>query len=603
VTTLDQLDSDKFRAEVERRLAGLNPTERVVAARRLDREVRNRRARKRFPSPGALARYVQPDTVQTQLMDALDRVALECQRGTRRRWVISCPPQEGKSVRMGQVFPLWLLINDPSRRIAIASYEQGLSGRNSLQVRQWIETHGGGYRGDRTFAGQDDELGLLLDPDNARQTAWSLADVPGRRSGGIIAVGVGSAFTGRAADVLIVDDPVKDAKQADSEEQRKISHNWFQAVAEARLGLNAIVVVIQTRWHEDDLTGWLLRKDSEEITPEWSQLIVPAQATVDDPLGRAPGEFLESARGERDWAKIKKRVGERWWAALYLCKPSPPAGGVFKEKWFDRNRVAATPELLRIEVFVDPADNEGTGDEAGVMVMGAGGNEDYYLLEDLSGHMTVSRWSRVALLACLRHKAGAVRYERSLSQLGKRIKMVWRDLLIQAKTLDEEWRKRALPGQAWPTRPHSGVVAKAVHLLQRKDATAEELVSLEAELAELWPQVPAALAIPETGPSIRSMRAEGSKTTRAQLVAPLVENDHVKHVGHFPEFERQAITWQEGQDSPDRMDAWVHGLTVFSGGGVGVELTGATGQMPTRSAGRPGGSTTIGRSTNTMGRR
>lgn len=601
MTTLDRLDSAEFRAEVERRLADLNPTERAVAARRLDRIIRNRKARKRFPSPGTLAKFVQPDTVQTALMDAFDRVALSCERGISRRWVISCPPQEGKSVRMGQVFPLWLLINDPSRRVAIASYEQGLSGRNSLQVRQWIETHGGGYKGDRTFAGQEDELGLLLDPDNARQTAWSLADVPGRRAGGVIAVGVGSAFTGRSADVLIVDDPVKDAKQADSEEQRKISHNWFQAVGEARLGRDAIVVVIQTRWHEDDLTGWLLRKDSEEPTPEWSQLIVPAQATVDDPLGRAPGEYLDSARGERDWKRIEKRVGQRWWAALYLCQPSPPAGGVFKTKWFERNRVRATPELLRVEVFVDPADNEGTGDEAGVMVMGAGANEDYYLLEDLSGHMTVSRWLRVALLAALRHKAGAVRYERSLSQLGKRAKTAWRDLRVQATTLDEHWRKVALPGQAWPSRPAVKAVSAAAHELQRKDSTAEELVSLEAELAELWPLVPAALALPVTGPPVKGFRAEGSKTTRAQLVAPLVEDNHVKHVGYYPEAERQMVAWQEGQDSPDRMDTYVHGLTILSGGGVAAELTGASGSLPTRSAARPG--TTIGRSTQTMTRR
>ena len=601
MTTLERLDSAEFRAEVERRLATLNPTERQVAARNLDRIIRNRKARKRFPTPGALAKFVQPDTVQTALMDALDRVALECQRGINRRWVISCPPQEGKSVRMGQVFPLWLLIHDPSRRIAIASYEQGLSGRNSLQARQWIETHGGGYKGDRTYAGQEDELGLLLDPDSAKQTAWSLADVPGRRAGGVIAVGVGSAFTGRSADVLIVDDPVKDAKQADSEEQRRISHNWFQAVGEARLGRDAIVVVIQTRWHEDDLTGWLLRKDAEEPTPEWSKLIVPAQATVDDPLGREPGEWLESARGPRDWTRIRRRVGERWWAALYLCKPAPPAGGVFKTAWFERNRVAATPELPRVEVFVDPADNEGTGDEAGVMVMGADEHHHYYLLEDLSGHMTVSRWLRVALLALLRHGARTVRYERSLSQLDKRGKAAWRDLRLQASTLDEQWRKQALPGMAWPSRPLAEVVTAAAHELQRKDATSEELVTLEAELAELWPVVPNALALPFTGPPVKGFRAEGSKTMRAQMVEPLVEDDHVKHVGHYPELEHQLVVWQEGQDSPDRMDAYVHGLTILSSGGVAAELTGASGTMPTRSVARP--SPTIGRSTSSMTRR
>jgi hypothetical protein len=584
--------------DIRARLDTLSPAERHLAQIRLDRIARRKLAVRRFPTPGHLAKFLQPDTEQTPLMAHLDRVLLECDSGLQRRWLISCPPQEGKTNRVPHVGALWLLIRDPSRRIAIASYEQQLAARSGLTNRQAIETYGGGYKGDR-HANQDDELGLLLDPDNAKQANWSLADVPGRRNGGIVSVGVGSAFTGRAVDVLIVDDPVKDAKAADSAEQRKVSHDWFQAVAETRLAGNAIVIVIQTRWHEDDLMGWLLRKDDQEKTPRWGRLFAPAIAGQDDPLGRKRGEFLRSARGrtEKDWNEIRRAVGERWWAALYMCEPHPTEGGIFKHAWFERNRVREAPERIRTEVFVDPADNEGTGDEAGVMVVAQGVDLRYYLLDDLSAHMTVMRWFRVAFLAALRWGATAVRYEKSLSQLDKRARGAWRDLRREAQRLDEVWRRQALPGQAWPAQPQGDVVTAAAAELARDDATPEELIQLEVALLELWSHVPAALALPETGVPVASMPAEGSKTFRAKMAAPLVESDHVSHVGHFPDLEHQMASWQEGQDSPDRMDTYVHALTELSRSSGAVELSAARGQIATRTragiqrsgASRPGG--------------
>ncbi len=575
-------------ADIRARLDKLTPAERRLAEIRLRRIARRKRALRRFPTPGHLAKFLHPDTVQTALMAKLDQVALECDSGMQRRWLISTPPQEGKSQRMALAAPLWFLLRDPSRRIALASYEQGLAARSGLGVRQAIESYGGGYKGDRHARDDnDDELGLLLDPDNAKQTSWSLADVPGRRNGGIISVGVGSAFTGRSVDVLIVDDPVKDAKHADSEEQRKVSHDWFQAVAETRLSGNAIVIVIQTRWHEDDLMGWLLTRDDAQPTRDWARLFVPAIASEpNDPLGREVGEYLDSARGRtpEDWDKIRANVGERWWAALYMCKPAPPAGGVFQLEWIQNHRVKVAPEMIRTEVFVDPADNEGTGDEAGIIVAGEGIDHRYYILADLSGHMTVGRWFRVAFLAALRFHATSVRYEKSLSQLSKRGPQAWRDLAREARKLDELWKIGQLPGQSWPAHPDGGVIVNAVLALARDDATAAEKIQLEANLIELWPLVPAALKWPAAGIPVRGFPAEGTKTFRAKMTGPVYEGGHVSHVGHFPTLEHQQVSWQEGQDSPDRMDAAVHAITELSRNSGGVEMSGARGQINTRTA-------------------
>jgi hypothetical protein len=577
-------------ADIRTRLEKLSPAEKHLAEIRVQRTARRKLAVRRFPTPGHLAKFIQPDTVQTPLMAALDRVLLECDSGMQRRWLISCPPQEGKSSRVPFIGSLWLLIRNPSRRIALASYEQQLAARSGLAVRQAIETYGGGYKGDRN-ANQDDEFGLILDPDNAKQANWSLADVPGRRNGGIVSVGVGSAFTGRAVDILIVDDPVKDAKAADSEEQRKVSHDWYRAVAETRLAGNPIVIVIQTRWHEDDLMGWLIRNDNLEETPQWARMFAPAIAGQADPLGRERGEYLTSARDRtpEDWERIRKNVGERWWWALYMCDPHPPEGGVFQHEWITRNRVKHAPELVRTEVYVDPADNEGDGDEAGCIVAGEGVDHRYYVLDDRSGHMTVGRWFRVAFLAALQWGATAVRYERSLSQLDKRARQAWRDLRREAVKLHELWSAHAMPEQGWPTQPRGGIVEQAAQELARDDATPEELLQLEAALTELWPLVPAALRLPVTGVPVSMMLAEGSKTFRAKMVAPVYEGDHVSHVGHFPELEHQQVSWMEGQDSPDRMDALVHGITELSRSAGGVEMSGARGQISTHlGVGGPG---------------
>lgn len=571
-------------SEIRAKLDSLNPAERRLAEIRLQRIRARKRAAIRFPTPGHLAKFAHPDTVQTALMVELDKIALAADAGMQRQWLISCPPQEGKSQRVGTVLPLWLLIRDPARRIVTASYEQGLAARSGLAVRQLIETHGGGYKGDRRSMTQEDELGLLLDPDRAQQTNWNLADVPGRRNGGMVSVGVGSAFTGRSADILIIDDPVKDAAAADSVEQRKKIQNWYQAVARTRLSGKAIVIVIQTRWHEDDLMGWLAREDDLLPTPRWSRLIVPAVAKHHDPLGRAPGEYLVSARGRspQDWDQIRSDVGERWWAALYQCEPSPPAGGVFQLEWFTEHRVKAAPELQRVEVFVDPADNEGKGDEAGVIVMARGIDQRYYVLEDASDHMIVGRWFRVAFLAALRWNATAVRYEKSLSGLDRQAKQAWKDLLREARKLNELWQESALPGAGWPRHPTGTLLQLAVGELARDDTTAQERARLELALMELWSVVPNVMALPETGVPVRGFPAKGSKTFRAQMVSPLYSGGHVSHVGHHPELEHQMVSWQEGQDSPDRMDTAVHGLTELSRSGGSAEMSSASGTINTR---------------------
>lgn len=574
-------------SELERiiraKLEQLNPGERRLAQLRLERIIRRRRALARFPSPGHLAKFIQPDTVQTKMMTALDQIAIAADAGFQRNWIISTPPQEGKTLRMGVSVSLWFLMRNPTRRIVIASYEQTLAARSTLAVRQTIETYGGGYKGDRASAGQDDQLGLLLDPDQAKQANWNLIDGPSRRNGGMVAIGVGGSLTGRSADVMIIDDAVKNPKQADSAQQRQAIWEWYQAVATTRLSPGAILIVIGTRWHEDDLIGRLIAEDEATRRPVFRQLIISAIAKAKDPLGRKPGEYLTSTRGRTaaEWEEIKRRVGERFWFSMYMGDPHPPSGGIFKLAWIDNNRVPIAPELSVTEVFVDPADNEGDGDEAGVVTMGRGAEDgEIYVLADDSAHMTSGRWFRVAFLAALRHNATAVRYERSLSGLRKIGRKAWKDLLREARKLHELDPYKHLNGQR-ATLPDEALVHVAARELARDDAEPVEILALEKNLVELWPLVPRVLELPVTGIPVAAFPAKGTKTFRAKMTAPMHEWGKVHHVGRFIDLVYQLVSWQESQDSPDRMDAYVHGVTKL-GQTTDTQMEAPTGDLPIR---------------------
>lgn len=283
----------------------------------------------RFPTPGALARHMDPQTVQTAALNLLDANLVDVAEGRCRRLIWSMPPQEGKSERTSRRFPLWLLVRNPDLRIAIVSYEMGVARRWGRAIRNDIIEH--------------PELGLTVRADTSAAHEWQLE---GHR-GGVYSVGIGGALTGRPVDLLLVDDPLKGRKEADSPTYRDACKDFYTDTARTRLAPAAPIVIIQTRWHEDDLSGWLLAGESG---PEWRYINVPAQAeTDDDPLGRAPGEYLISARGRTaaDWQATRRDVGSRTWAALYQGAPAPAEGGLFKRqhwRWYTAPKWERRPD-------------------------------------------------------------------------------------------------------------------------------------------------------------------------------------------------------------------------------------------------------------------
>ncbi|TRZ52464.1 MAG: hypothetical protein D4S01_02935, partial [Dehalococcoidia bacterium] len=158
------------------------------------------------------------------------------------------------------------------------------------------------------------------------------------RRGGVISAGVGGSICGFGADVFIIDDYVKDAEQAESRLIREKLWNWWQAVAATRLHPYAVVIIVATRWHDDDLIGRLIKqKESEDddFSFETTYINFPAIAEEADVLGRKPGEALWPWRYNLGrLLNIKKTVGSFWWNSLYQGSPVDRGGTLFKKKDF-----------------------------------------------------------------------------------------------------------------------------------------------------------------------------------------------------------------------------------------------------------------------------
>lgn len=286
-----------------------------------------------WPTPGAMATTLERTTVNTPALELIDDRLTWLTAGPDRKLIISMAPQEGKSRRVARDFPVWALAENPNRRIVLASHDASLARRNGRAIRDMIARHGG-------------TLGIWIRGDLSGQSEWELSG----HAGGVYAVGIGGSLTGRPADILVIDDPIKSTEQANSEAYRQRAWDWWTDVAAARLSPGAPVVLILTRWHEDDLAGRLL---ASEDGPSWEVLNIPAQAEHDpatgevDVLGRTPGEFMVSARGRTQvqWEMRKRIAGARTWASQYQGHPNPPGGSVFQREWFQFYDVA--PWIVR----------------------------------------------------------------------------------------------------------------------------------------------------------------------------------------------------------------------------------------------------------------
>jgi predicted phage terminase large subunit-like protein len=238
-------------------------------------------------------------------------VSLAVMRGGGRV-IVNAPPQHGKSQLLSQWLPLWFLDLYPEKRVILTSYADTLAAHWGRKVRDELMAN------ERCWA--------KLRPDMTSVSDWETT-----AGGGMLTAGVGGSITGRSGDLMIVDDPFKNWEEAQSPTIRRKVADWFDSTLYPRQQKDTTIVVVQTRWHEADLTGYLLEEHSED---GWTQVRLPALAGNKDPIGREPGEALCPERFPLEKLLATKRtLPDPKWESLYQQNPSPPGGTIIKEPW------------------------------------------------------------------------------------------------------------------------------------------------------------------------------------------------------------------------------------------------------------------------------
>ncbi|TXM68186.1 phage terminase large subunit [Methylobacterium sp. WL120] len=260
------------------------------------------------------------------------------ERGEIKRLMIFAPPQHGKSELSTRRFPAWYLGKNPDKGVISASYNADFARGFGRNVRDIIL--------DKPYTNLFP--GSVIRADNRSADEWEL-----EAGGKYYSVGVASATTGKGAHLFLIDDPIKDRKEADSVGKREDHWNWYRDVVFTRLQEDAAVVMTLTRWHFDDLAGRALELMNQGKGEPWTILRLPALAVPrrdpetripillpdgsvpGDPLGRTPDQPLAPSRFSLKSLKEKQEVsGERSWSAMYQQQPMSEEGGMFKTSWF-----------------------------------------------------------------------------------------------------------------------------------------------------------------------------------------------------------------------------------------------------------------------------
>jgi predicted phage terminase large subunit-like protein len=294
---------------------------------------------------------------------------LEVERGHITRLIIEAPPRHTKTLLTSTIFPAWYLGRHPNREVILATYGQERANDLGRALRDMIshETHR-----------------ALFPLSTIRKDQGATKSFGLDAGGQAFAVGIGGPTTGRGAHLFIVDDPIKDRLEADSPRMRQRVVDWFSSVASTRLYPTGAIVLMATRWHEEDLSGYCLQNMADQ---GWVRLRLPAIAEdADDPLGRAPGEALWPERFSTDvLARMRGIMLPRDWAALYQQRPAPAEGGRFKRDWFRRH--LSKPERLHVYMAVDWAVTPDGGDKTAIGVWGVDTHGGLYALDWWTGQV------------------------------------------------------------------------------------------------------------------------------------------------------------------------------------------------------------------------
>lgn len=274
------------------------------------------------------------ELIDQTVIDALD------DRIDEKIIIVEAPPRHGKSEFCSKWIPAWFCGSFPRDRCMLASYSVDLSRVFGRAARDLIKENGKKFE-------------VELSRDSAAATEWSLQGL----SGGMTVAGVGGSLTGKGCRLGIIDDPLKNAEEALSDRIRQAQIDWFQSTFWTRIEPGGVLLVIATRWHQDDLSGWII-KNQDELGVGVKRIHLPAIAESDDVLGRKPGEALWPERWPLEELEKKRKVlSSYWWSALFQQNPGIHGDTEWPDEYFSDHIWADTwPDSFEDSVtFIDPS--------------------------------------------------------------------------------------------------------------------------------------------------------------------------------------------------------------------------------------------------------
>ena len=323
--------------------------------------------------------YTKPDFIEGWfnriIAKELQQFYHDVMAGKQPRLIIQAPPRSGKSELFSRRFPAWAFGQNPDLQIIAASYSTDLASRMNRDVQRIIDSEE--YQGvfpETTLNGKNI---ATVSGQSLRNS--EIFEIVGH-TGAYRSAGVGAGITGMGADIGIIDDPVKDAKEANSQTIRDAVWDWYTTTFYTRLSPKSGILLGMTRWHEDDLAGRLLR-EMDNDGDQWRIVSFPAIAESDEEF-RLEGEALHPERYDLErLTKIKKAVGSQAWNALYQQRPSSKGGDIIKGAWFKRYSVL--PRMKRIVITADTAQKTKQHNDYSVIIVAGLGNDGGLYIVDL----------------------------------------------------------------------------------------------------------------------------------------------------------------------------------------------------------------------------
>lgn len=313
------------------------------------------------------------------LCDALDSVA----NGDLKRLMVFMPPGSAKTTYSTIRFPAYYMGKYADKGVICASYSGDLATMFGGKVRDLVKSSE--FR---------ELFDVSLTEDTRAKGEWTT-----NAGGFYFATGVGGSVTGRRGDILILDDPIKGRADADSALIRDKAWEWLKADLRTRGKPGYAVIMVMTRWHEDDPAGRILPDNwngesgtfTDKFGEEWTVLCLPAEARQHDLMGREPGEFLwTDYKPKAEWLKEKAFQGPRNWLSLYQQVPSAEEGLNFRREWF--RYYEALPKGLNVYMSGDFAVTDNDGDYTELAVWGVDPQGRIYALDWWSRQATSDVW-------------------------------------------------------------------------------------------------------------------------------------------------------------------------------------------------------------------